>query len=258
MDIKGLFAYSQTSQGAKELAKALGVNRIKHIGSAFVGNKGKILINWGSTNPPKYVSDCTLLNPPDKVAVAVDKALSLNQFKLFDVPSPDFTGSLRDAQRWLEEGHTVFARTLTRASSGRGIVVMMPDHPDTWDVRAQLYTKYIKKRHEYRIHVVRGRVIDTQRKGLRQEFEGREDINHLVRNLANGFVFVRNDGHVVPQVVKDVGVAAVNALNLDFGAADVIYNERANRAYAIEVNAAPGLQGTTIESYAEALRGNHV
>lgn len=254
MQFKGLFAYSQTSQGAKELAAALGVNRIKHRGSTFVGNKSKILINWGSTQPPQYVTDCTLLNAPDKVAIAVDKAMSLHAFRGHDVPCPDYTNRLSDAHQWLEAGHTVFARTLTRASSGRGIVIMLPEHPDTWDVRAQLYTKYIKKRHEYRIHVVRGQVIDTQRKGLRQEFEGREDVNHLVRNLANGFVFVRNDGHVVPQVVKDVGVQAVNALGLDFGAADVIYNERAGRAYAIEVNAAPGLQGTTIESYAEALR----
>jgi D-alanine-D-alanine ligase-like ATP-grasp enzyme len=131
---------------------------------------------------------------------------------------------------------------------------MDPDHPDTWEVSAPLYVKYIPKKDEYRVHVVRGEIIDIQRKGLREELKGTEGVNFKVRNLANGFVFVRNDGRTVPECVLTVGRQAVQALELDFGAADVIYNAQQNRAYAIEVNSAPGLQGTTIVNYTNALR----
>jgi glutathione synthase/RimK-type ligase-like ATP-grasp enzyme len=39
------------------------------------------------------------------------------------------------------------------------------------------------------------------------------------------------------------------ASGLDFGAVDVIWNERQQRAYVLEINSAPGLEGTTIDDY---------
>ena len=253
MTIKGLFSYNQASEGAKALAAALGVPRIKHRGSTFVGSRAKTIINWGGSTVPEAVAACNLLNTPERVTVAIDKLASFTAFRAAGVPHPEFTTELSQAQRWLEGGDAVFARTMLRASSGRGIEIMMPDHRETWNVRAPLYSKYTKKRDEYRVHVVRGQVIDVQRKGLREEFQGREGVNHMVRNLANGFVFVRNDGREVPAVVTEAGVAAVNSLGLDFGAVDVVYNHNARRAYVIEVNCAPGLVGTTIENYSRAL-----
>ncbi|MNY81884.1 hypothetical protein D3C86_2236870 [compost metagenome] len=47
---------------------------------------------------------------------------------------------------------------------------------------------------------------------------------------------------------------AVNALGLDFGAADVIWNDHRKQAFVLEVNTAPGLTGTTLEKYAKALK----
>jgi D-alanine-D-alanine ligase-like ATP-grasp enzyme len=43
-------------------------------------------------------------------------------------------------------------------------------------------------------------------------------------------------------------------LELDFGAADVIYNAQQDRAYSLEVNSAPGIMGTTLVNYTNALR----
>jgi D-alanine-D-alanine ligase-like ATP-grasp enzyme len=37
---------------------------------------------------------------------------------------------------------------------------------------------------------------------------------------------------------------------LDFGAVDIIYNAKRNECYVLEVNTAPGLEGTTVEKYA--------
>ena len=137
---------------------------------------------------------------------------------------------------------------------------MYPEHPETLEVTAPLYVMYIKKKDEYRIHVLRNNIIDVQRKGLRAEFQGQQDVNFLIRNLANGFMFVRNDNagvqlinsSTVPQVVKNVAVQAVAALGLDFGAVDVIYNQQQKAAYVLEVNTAPGIEASTVLSYRDA------
>jgi glutathione synthase/RimK-type ligase-like ATP-grasp enzyme len=47
---------------------------------------------------------------------------------------------------------------------------------------------------------------------------------------------------------------AVAALGLDFGGVDVIWNERRQMAYVLEVNTACGLEGQTVNDYAEAFR----
>jgi glutathione synthase/RimK-type ligase-like ATP-grasp enzyme len=255
--INALFSYSQHSDGAKGLKNALGVPKIKHTGSTFVPAAHKKLINWGATPDrfPQKLLTCQVINHPDKVALAVDKMTTFKIFRDNGVSCPEFTTERATAVQWLEQGHDVFARTQLRASSGRGIVIMDHEHPDTWEVGAPLYVKYVKKQDEYRIHVVRGQVIDVQRKGLRAEFQNDPNVNWKIRNLANGFVFSRdlNTNRPVPQIVKDVGIAAVQALGLDFGAADVIYQRQSNRAYALEVNTAPGLEGQTVTSYATAL-----
>lgn len=263
MAITALFSYNQASEGAAELAKALGIPRIKHSGSKFRGNASKTLINWGASSdrfPTDYLS-CQVLNAPTAIDNACDKVRSFNLFRQAGVSIPEFTTDRSVALQWLEAGSMVFARTQLRAHSGRGIVIMDPDHPDTWEgVSAPLFVKYIPKKHEYRVHIFRGEIIDIQRKGLRADLQGTEGINYKIRNLMNGFIYVRNDENGVPlltstrvpQVVKTVGIAAVQALNLDFGAADVILNERQGTAFALETNCAPGITNSTVETYRQA------
>jgi D-alanine-D-alanine ligase-like ATP-grasp enzyme len=41
---------------------------------------------------------------------------------------------------------------------------------------------------------------------------------------------------------------------LDFGAVDVIYNRAQDKAYVLEVNTAPGLEGSTLDNYVEAIQ----
>lgn len=258
--IHAMVAYNPMSGGGSDLAEALNIPRIKHIGSKFKGNPAKTIVNWGcsmermsSVSSVSEINKCKIINHPEKVDLACNKVKSFKVFRNAGVSIPDFTTDRVTAQGWLNNGFMVFARTQLNAHSGKGIVIMDPDHPDTWEVAAPLYVKYIPKKYEYRIHVMNGAVIDTQRKGLKAELQGTEGINHKIRNLANGFVYVRNDGHVVPEIVKKVGVEAVVALGLDFGAADVIFNEKQQKAYCLEVNTSPGLQGETIQNYAQAL-----
>jgi len=256
MAVHKLYVHNKVSAGARDLANALGIKRLKQRGSEFQGGPATTVINWGATSIPERITanGCRVLNKTANVAQAVDKHTTLRIMTASGVRVPEFTERLDVAQRWIAGGGTVFARTLLRASSGRGIVIMEPDHPEDHDTQAPLYVRYVPKRHEYRIHVVNGQVIDRQRKGLAEEFRGQADVNFRVRNLANGFIFVRNDGHVYPPEADVMAVEAVRALGLDFGAADIIWNEQQNRCYLLEVNSAPGLQGTTVDNYAEAFR----
>ena len=41
----------------------------------------------------------------------------------------------------------------------------------------------------------------------------------------------------------------------DFGAFDVIYNQKKNQAFVLECNTAPGIEGTTLDNYVEAING---
>jgi len=119
-------------------------------------------------------------------------------------------------------------------------------------VEAPMYTKYVKKQDEYRVHVFDGEVIDVQQKKKRQLVPN-EDVNYQIRNSANGWVYCR-DAVVVPDCVRTAAVAACAALGLDFGAADVGYNCAGQSAVVYEVNTAPGLEGTTLERYNRAIQ----
>ena len=59
---------------------------------------------------------------------------------------------------------------------------------------------------------------------------------------------------VVPDVCRSLAIDSVAALRLDFGAVDIIWNKRHDRYYTLEVNTAPGLEGTTLERYSNAIR----
>ena len=115
--------------------------------------------------------------------------------------------------------------------------------------RAPLYTEYIPKKAEYRVHVFNGEVIDIQQKKKKREFN-QDNRDTRIRNLSNGYIYSR-DGIVPPDGVSDLAINAVSAVGYSYGAVDIIFNERRNACYA-EVGG-PGLIDTTLERYSEAL-----
>ena len=143
----------------------------------------------------------------------------------------------------------VFARTLVNATNGRGIVEINLKRKEPL-VPAPLYTEYIPKKAEYRVHVFNGKVIDIQQKKKKKEFENERDTR--VRNLHNGYVYCR-DGIVAPDGTADLAVRATHALGYLYGAVDIIYNEKRNQCYVLEVNSRPGLMGTTLQKYGAAI-----
>lgn len=250
-----IYLHNPNSEGGINLARGLDIRRLRHEGSTFRGGPRHSVINWGSSRLPDNTRGSRIINDPEKVKLCANKLLF---FQAADVNSVvPWTSSIDTALEWLGAGDTVVARTILNGSGAAGLVIVKPNEAPNLP-RAQLYTKYMKKKDEYRVHVVNGRSIDVQRKALSTQFaeeaerEGRQ-INWLVRNLENGFIYQRENLQT-PQSVIDVAVAAVRSVGLDFGAVDVIYNEQQARAYVLEINTAPGLVGTTVENYVRAFR----
>ena len=240
-----IYSYNEHSEGAKALAGALGAKRIKHKGSKFKGSIKKTLINWGSSDLPNELFKCTILNFPHLVGEVSNKLTFFKNMEFHQVEEScvPFTIEVDKVREWLQAGKTVVARTKLTGHSGEGIVLL--EGADAEIVKAPLYTLYVPKKEEYRVHVSKAGVFDVQKK-LKKE--GVEDANFKIRNHQNGFIYARQDINT-PECVTNVALAVFAATGLDFGAVDIIYNEKQKRAYVLEINTAPGLTGTTLENY---------
>ena len=235
-----IYAYSMHSEGARNLAKALDTVLIKHKNSKFKWSTDKV-INWGHSNPPGPCMNMEAKN-------AIDKRITYDLLDQASIPCPPYTKDKETALEWIKKDKVVLARTLTKASEGRGIVILNVNK----DINAPLYTQYIKKKHEFRVHVVNGKPIKLQQKKLRKNLQ-----HNIIRNTKNGYVF----GHISEDLPVDIkerlsflAVSAVKVLKLDFGAVDIIWNKHHNKLYVLEVNTAPGISELTAKTYADAFK----
>ena len=185
--------------------------------------------------------------PHFRLQSGTDKLTQLNSFNSNEVDCPEFTRDRTVAAGWIRDGSAVMCRTLLRASEGRGIVVAETEEQL---VTAPLYTRYVPKKAEFRVHVLNGEVIDVQMKKKRRGFE--DERNTKVRNLANGYVFCR-DGITEPTNLRGLALKATASLGYTLGAVDIAYNVKKDKLVVLEVNANPGMQGQTLENYANAI-----
>lgn len=182
----------------------------------------------------------------------LDKLTQLNKFAEAGLSCPKFTtdsSKLADLDEFKDQKYV--ARKLLNSSEGKGIVIFgADDHIPT----APLYTQYVPKKKEFRVHVYNNVVIDISEKRKRKGFN-EEDRDTHVRNLANGYVFCR-DAIEEPEGIRDLAVRAVGALNRTQGAVDIIWNAKRNQCFALEVNSNPGMEGTTLDKYTAAIVGS--
>ena len=245
-----IYSYKKGSASVAALKQAFDAKLIKLENSKFVGGPDKKILNWGSSVANREVEMSDTLNKPSLVGVASNKLKFFNMLAGFDI-TPEFTVDLNTAYDWLNDGNVVIAREKLTGHSAEGLEVI--ENQVDWDDYnhndAKLYVKYIPKKAEFRVHVFKGKVIDVQKKGTPK---GMIPISYRVQNRNNGFIFIR-EGFTTPQCVKDVAVKAFNETGLDFGAIDVIYNEYREKAYVLEMNTAPGLEGITVNNYVDAI-----
>lgn len=239
-----LYAYKQGSASAKALAEALGIKRIKHEGKKLVF--GGTLINWGASHFKRDMEGFDILNHENAVARASNKLETFKALTAAGVSVPDWTVDQKQAAQWVIDGFDVVVRETLNGHSGEGITIVKATVGEFGMPRAPLYTKYIPKTQEYRIHVFQGDAFFVQRKARKMDVPD-DQVNWQVRNLAGGFIFANKDVEV-DDVARVEACNAVAALGLDFGAVDIIRGVD-KRWYVLEVNTACGLEGTTLEKY---------
>jgi len=203
------------------------------------------VINWGCSKEWPWINN-TGKNGNQR---CVNK---LSFFEVIDAHNKVFTNKHVNIPEWTTDkavaltwGEDVVCRKLLTGHSGQGIVLGTV-------VPAPLYVKYKKKRHEYRVHFVKVgqklEVIDVTQKKKRKGFE---NVDTKIRNHKNGWVYARED-IVEPADLRTQALNAAFASDLDFGAVDLIWNEKEDKSYVLEVNTAPGLVGTTLDAYVNA------
>ena len=244
------YPYKMKSSSAKVLAKEFGSERVKPDGE-FRNNFKRPIINWGNSETPAWMKrwkDQIILNHPDAVAKSVNKLSSLKTFAEAEVSCPEFTTSIETAIDWHRQFGEVVVRKVLTGKAGEGISIVQNGALNNGVPEAPLYTKYFKKMHEYRVHVFDGKIIDFS-----QKKRTHPDADNKVRNVGNGWIFAR-EGVTLPECVKEHSIKAVEALGLTFGAVDVGYNVKKDECCVFEVNSAPGIAGTTIISYKNAIK----
>lgn len=258
-----LVPYKVGSESAKALAEHLNIKRLKEEGSTWRAKAGDIVINWGRSGAhAAFNGAARVLNKPEAIAKASHKVKSFlamqeaivagNAFKI-----PNNTVDRDRAKTWLWEGTDVVVRNILNGHSGAGIEIVQAVDGEAYRrgdkvfPEAPLYTAYVRKANEYRLHVMNSKVFFVQRKARKLDVPD-ENVNWKVRNLDGGFIYA-HEGVDVSEVAKNYAIMAVAAHGLDFGAVDILETKMGN-FYVLEVNTACGLAGTTLDKYAEAFR----
>lgn len=235
-----IYPYNPASGSARALAEALGIRRLKHNTDRYRRPQRDLIINWGASEFQPNLTGQEVWNHANRTAIATNK---LEFFRTLEgseyVRTVPFTTDRQVASTW----EKCVARTLLRGSEGRGIIVSESSTPP---VQAPLYTKYIPKQREFRVHVAFGSVVDSQRKIADPN---NPPTNFDLRNHDNGFLFARNSGTPTGDSCR-MAIDTLRLLGLDFGAVDLIENKKGT--WILEVNTAPGLEGQTLETYRNA------
>lgn len=228
-------AINRPSNGCRNFATSLGLKRVRPERVGLL--RYRVAINWGTTS--SFDPSVRVINNPAAVLRASDKLVALRVLMGAGVPVPPFSESVAEASQW---SRPLLART-RNGHGGKGIVVVRDGEEIP---AAQLYTWYIKKQAEYRVHCAFGQAIFVQQKRKRNDLQQTRD-QKLIRNSDNGWVFVTNSivfDNTSREDVERLGIQAVESLGLDFGAVDIILSNEGN-LYVLEVNTAPGLESSS-------------
>lgn len=237
--------YKLGSQSAKVLAQSLETLRVK---PTYMPKRNEVIINWGnSPTSHRFFNQPIDLNKHSAIAIACNKLKTFKKLEEVGFTHLPVWSDDRYTIYNLWEGHpnkNIYCRTKLTGHSGSGIVIASNSYEL---VDAPLYTIETKHKYEFRVHVFKGEVIDVQQKKKRSGVIA----NSAIRNHSNGYVYARSD-ITVPDIILEASTKAIAALGLDFGAVDIGYRERDNKAFVFEVNTAPGLVGSTIDIYKKA------
>jgi glutathione synthase/RimK-type ligase-like ATP-grasp enzyme len=237
-----IYSYNGAGASMRFLSQYLGdapiINR--HT-LASIGDR--VLINYGASYLDQRGWHRNWLNHPAKIANAINKLVAFNLFNQCGVAHPRWTRDRDEATRWLREGNPILARETATGSEGKGITPLINRQDSVPYV--EFYSQFLGHDDEYRVHVVKSKVVSI---GLK--YKKMMNANSWIRNMDNGWAF--HLGVDAPDSVCKIGQQAVDALGMDFGAADIGYIRRVDKPYVFEVNSAPTMSQGTARAYANA------
>ena len=271
---------SEEASSAVALGEALGAMVMSPDKLLKLGVVPQFILNWGLPCF-SYPEGSHVLNHPLSTIVASNKLLTLNTLlpnqylvegeERINIPCVDYTTNKDLVRHWLSNGNKVVVRKLLRASQGKGIeVISEGDEVPT----APLYTKYVKHRVEFRVHIIGDGTTLIQRKvrltSESMNLRGITNRDMHIRNIDNGYIYSTNltrnqeTRAVNSNKLIEVATDAVRLLGLDFGAVDLIvpikYAKRADPfidcgdPLVLEINTAPGLGCTeSLEAYVSGI-----
>jgi hypothetical protein len=238
---------SKSANALKDALRAKGIKTIIRYRAPIFASP--MLVFWGNCQP-EYPLDRyrRIINDPTVLPYMTNKLRFFRRVG-HEPYVPEWTTDHQEASAW--EGRVV-CRHILDGHSGAGIEIWEASQNRPLPF-APLYVRYEKKTHEFRLHMARVgddnfEPILVQRKIARKG----EAKNFEVRNHANGFIYVTG-GFETPRSVINLGKDFMkNAFpELHFCALDVIYHEPTQREFVLEGNTAPGLEGNTVNVYAD-------
>lgn len=169
----------------------------------------------------------------------VDKYLALRRMEEAGIPVPELNPS---------DYPMVGRKSRHRGGSGLWICHSEYDRRRAMVRGATHFLAFIENAREFRVHVVAGKSIK-----ISEKIGGGS-----TKNFKAGARFYYPWDLDDKDRLREIGKAAVLALNLPFGAVDVLYKD--DEFYVLEVNSAPCLTNTksdTLERYAQAFIKEH-
>lgn len=214
-------------------------------GSRYRSRVGDIVVNYGNRRyNDSFFGGATVLNSVVALNRAANKVTAFQTLEAAGVSTVEYSIRAAQASEWNLDS-VVYERAILNGHSGEGITVRLPGEGIA---PAPLYTRGIQgPRREWRVHVFEGVITYVQKKIRRNGYRELESYREDIRNHHTGWVYSNSFTEAPPDQVLIQAHKAVSALGLNFGAVDLI--SKGTNAWVLEVNTAPGLTGTTLETY---------
>jgi len=269
---------SKTAPSGRVLAKSLLTDKTlsskyaMHFGVAATLKKvarqykgaPEFVINIGETHA-EVIPQGTgqVLNRPSLVARSSNKRGARILFRDEKVPAPELWLNPEDISR---AGFPVIART-TNHSKAKGLWYCKNKAEASRAKRlgATHFLKFIKNTREFRVHIVAAESGNAKNRNYasikisEKIYQGkkRNISRDIVKNHDNGYVFMypnRDANAKLLNRVRELGKKAVQVLEMDWGAVDIMYCEDDASLYVLEINSSPCLTdetANTLQKYSE-------
>ena len=278
-----------TDVTGKALMAALGLP-----GSKDRPTGAKSILCWGTKikKDTTFPAGVKVFNNPNNIRKNRNKLTALESMDGSGCAVADFTGDFTKAGKG-KFAYPLIARTkYHQGGAGFWLCLNASQTKRAQAEGAEYIQAFLDIENEYRLHVVDGKVIYAVKKVARdtddldpafkeywkghvQNFAAKKEeeldektldlvisrfsrkmatgVDMVVRSNTKGWKFSRVTLDKVPENLANEAIKAVKSLGLDFGAVDCCIDVK-KKAWVIECNTGPGLEGSSLEAWVKALK----